>query len=617
MATIQKGQILREDFNNWDGITKTDSRVDSTGGTITGNKIGDAVDVLMVYGGGTDYTSTTINNAIAALSTTPIDLLFATGTWNITANVTIPATMNVIIPAGCTFNISAGITLTINGFVFTSNAVINSGTGTITYGKDLLNPPYYKLLADETSAGVTPINYYYEWGHPFRYGAAGDGVTDDTTALQASIDYLSYINGKGSWPRKNFVITSPLTISDPLALDGNMCQIFQSTADTDGLVVDKGTAVLATNLQNTLVIENIIMGTEAGTGNAFVFRNMNESNVRNLFVPYVGDIGFRFQGCILTLVEHCYVGDGLRAEPGFFKSAGLTSSTTGFITESYNGTGSNDNTFLRCTATNSTSRGFNISGVANVLINSDAEGITSPAVGVELNGIGGSVIGGDFEGSGYSISIKANGATVKGVNALGPVVVDAAATGASIIGGQIKYLTFSGDNNFASGVTIIAGGVLTNTGQDNYLINIYDTDTATDKGYYRSGTFTPDLEFGGSSGVSAYSALTATWWRNGNIVFFSIYIRPNTYTAATGTATINMNDIPYTPKSGSENIPCNIRWNGVPAGAGYIIEANVQPGAKTINLERILDTSGAVSVLDETFFSSLDQFKIGGWFPIA
>lgn len=49
-----------------------------------------------------------------------------------------------------------------------------------------LNP----RTAAEIAAGVTPTNYIYPAGDPRRYGAAGDGSTDDTVALQnwASVD---------------------------------------------------------------------------------------------------------------------------------------------------------------------------------------------------------------------------------------------------------------------------------------------------------------------------------------------------------------------------------------------------------------------------------------------
>lgn len=45
----------------------------------------------------------------------------------------------------------------------------------------------YPRTTAEISAGVTPTNYQYEPGDVRRYGAVGDGVTDDTTAIQNAL----------------------------------------------------------------------------------------------------------------------------------------------------------------------------------------------------------------------------------------------------------------------------------------------------------------------------------------------------------------------------------------------------------------------------------------------
>lgn len=131
MATVQRGKITRDDQALWDGKTKTSSRVDATGGTVTGLTVGDFVDVLQVFGDGTTYTVATIAAALNFIGTSNATLLWATGTWVIDSNVTIPVTLANHIPAGCVFAISNGVTLTFSGPVNVEYAK-NDGTGWYT-----------------------------------------------------------------------------------------------------------------------------------------------------------------------------------------------------------------------------------------------------------------------------------------------------------------------------------------------------------------------------------------------------------------------------------------------------------------------------------------------------
>ena len=449
------------------------------------------------------------------------------------------------------------------------------------------------------------------------FGAVGDGVTDDTVAIQAAIDYAVSGKGKLIIPKANYRITSTLTVAQPITIDGEMSQIFQATADIDVFLFDEGT-VGSGNYQNTFDVRNLVIRTAAGTGNGFVFRNINESTFENLFVVGCGNIAFYIQGCLLTCFKHLYTGNGLTATPGFF-AAGASGNQTGFKIESYNGLGPNANTFFRCTATNSTVKAFDVTGSMNVFIEPDAEGITSPAVGMDIQGLGTTVVGGNFEGTGNSINVNATNCTLQGVNALSFVNIASGIYGTTVIGGNIRYLVFqSGSfNNSAFGTRIGTGGFLTDNGADNLKLNIYNTVTSAEVGMFRSGSFTPDLNFGGASGVSTYFQNQANWWRFGNIVHFNIFLQVNALTAATGAATINMNDIPFTP-AGTANIPCSWAGNGVPVGTGY---GNVIPiidaGTKTILLQKVLDSTGIAASLNEGDFTSADVILVSGFFPLT
>lgn len=90
---------------------------------------------------------------------------------------------------------------------------VNVGQTTIT--QSIIGQLLYPQTAAEIAAGVTPVNYAYAPGNAFRYGATGDGATDDTAALQSWLDVAEQL-GFGYLPSGNYKATS-LT----LTLTGN------------------------------------------------------------------------------------------------------------------------------------------------------------------------------------------------------------------------------------------------------------------------------------------------------------------------------------------------------------------------------------------------------------
>lgn len=71
----------------------------------------------------------------------------------------------------------------------------------------------YPQTASEVAASVTPTNLQYPVGNVLRYGAIGDGVTDDTAALQAAVDVAeAHTQGTGIvfLPLGTYRITAPV-----------------------------------------------------------------------------------------------------------------------------------------------------------------------------------------------------------------------------------------------------------------------------------------------------------------------------------------------------------------------------------------------------------------------
>lgn len=156
--TVTKGQINRSDIEYWDGKAKTTSRKDSTGGTVSGLKFGDYVDVLQVYGGGVNYTRGTINDCINRIGTTDtVTLVFAPGIWVIDDDLTIGSNFTCKIASGCVFQPASGKTLTFSGGVLVENATWTGGSGTVTVSGTFTTVTDFHNKGDVTQEGY--VNY--------------------------------------------------------------------------------------------------------------------------------------------------------------------------------------------------------------------------------------------------------------------------------------------------------------------------------------------------------------------------------------------------------------------------------------------------------------------------
>lgn len=66
--------------------------------------------------------------------------------------------------------------------------------------------PSLLRTASEISAGITPINYSYEPGNVRRYGATGDGVTNDATAIENAILVAGVSGGNVYFPAGTYMV---------------------------------------------------------------------------------------------------------------------------------------------------------------------------------------------------------------------------------------------------------------------------------------------------------------------------------------------------------------------------------------------------------------------------
>lgn len=128
------------------------------------------IDALISFGSGTDYTKATIDSALTAIGTVNLTtLLLRPGTWLIDdfANYSNYSNVNFQIPSGAYFSVDAGKILSLPGpsnIIAQPNQHIFTGSGTVNFAN---------------VDGIISVKWF---------GAIGDGVTDDTTAITNAIN---------------------------------------------------------------------------------------------------------------------------------------------------------------------------------------------------------------------------------------------------------------------------------------------------------------------------------------------------------------------------------------------------------------------------------------------
>lgn len=188
-GTITRGKVIRADLAQWDGVTDTYSRIDATGGTTSGLAIGNAVDVLQVFGSGSNKTRATIASAVAHISTARNrTLVFSPGTWTIDSSITIASNFTCVIPAGCVFSVDTGVTLTFSGEVYVEDPDSwYTGAGTVVVSLESVHGAVWHRTAAERTDTITPSSITFEPGDSRRNGTTGDNVADDTAELNNTL----------------------------------------------------------------------------------------------------------------------------------------------------------------------------------------------------------------------------------------------------------------------------------------------------------------------------------------------------------------------------------------------------------------------------------------------
>lgn len=114
--------------------------------------------------------------------------------------------------------------------------------------------PCFAQTAVEIDAGVTPVNYAYVPGDVRRYGAVGDGVTNDTDALALTINLCLYSKLTSNLTSRveldvivngTCLIASSIAINYPISTDRTYLRIRSSNGG--GFVVNSNISMFTTS----------------------------------------------------------------------------------------------------------------------------------------------------------------------------------------------------------------------------------------------------------------------------------------------------------------------------------------------------------------------------------
>ncbi len=229
---------------------------------------------LILSGQTTEYIiSGGIENGNSGVLTDAINSLNQEGTITIKGDIEVKG--NIVIPKGIELNFFRGNKIIINNNVrLTLNGGIDAGIYHIFDLKTDSDP----LTKDGALAGEFIVEKIY----PQWFGAKGDGVIDDTVAIQSAIKYALEFKKALYFPLGKYYVTSTLEANKNNSI---FLKIYGDHFRACELITDKDIEVL--KIRHNFKIENISIiqknPTRQGKGISFPFASYN-SEFRSIYI---------------------------------------------------------------------------------------------------------------------------------------------------------------------------------------------------------------------------------------------------------------------------------------------------------------------------------------------
>jgi len=354
------------------------------------------------------------------------------------------------------------------------------------------------------------------------FGATGDGVTDDTAAIQAALNTGKEVR----LPAGTYKVSTLTFTGNGQGLVGEspVNTIISSTASGTGATAIKNSDQTVTRL--FCYLKNIQVNTSAlPVGYAIDWKSMQFGRIENVWVfgGGVGCEGIRLMSiwpsteCTYNNIRDCYIGN---------IGKGISF-----------GDGANTNTLVgNRIQPLATGYGYFLSGTAAFRVSNN----TILGGGVEYAG---AVSRGLYAGLGVDV-VTVTGVRFEFLQVAVETTIDA--NGVYLFG------------NYYSSCTTDYATASTNTLKCEKQGVIFENDNATDDvslKWHNRGTFTPTVRGATSAGAGTYTLQSGSYTRIGDRVQFECQVA---WTAHTGTGSLVLAGLPFIIKNQAHNIPFTI-----------------------------------------------------------
>lgn len=390
----------------------------------------------------------------------------------------------------------------------------------------------------EISAGVTPVNYAYEPGDVRRYGAVGDGTTDDTTAVQTAITLCA--THVAVFQNVTYKVTDTITFpaAHALKVEGNYATFDSSAA----AAAFQFTLISGTIYPQGCLFRNFNITVRGGTSRSGWIVQTSYSRYDKIFIGLASDAASA-KGFVLVGDEtngtgpyyntfvNCYVqgNDSPKTQTG-----------VQFVAVAPTYSGPNANTWVggRC---GQCATGFTISGAGNSLLHPTVESCTTGfnfMSGVLNRCIQNQIVGHYMEDCTTGFLFD--------VNSTSNHVVGGFQTGGTTLWSD------SGSGNARS----IPGYAWINPDGIQFPTASSNADTLD---AYHEGSITPALTFAtpGTLSVAYGASNSGSYTRIGNRVFFSLDLDVSTVTLGTASGALRISGLPTAAVTG-DDIACTL-----------------------------------------------------------